>query len=58
MKPKYIGHFMKEGWKRELPFYVFKCPKHGYVIDYPHGYNQRLECPECVKEYEVERLYA
>jgi len=37
-------------WKEALPFYAFRCPKHGLVEDYPHGYHERLKCPECVKE--------
>jgi len=43
----YIGHRKKPGWKEPLPFYKFRCPKHGIVEDYPHGYNERLDCPLC-----------
>lgn len=54
MKPKYVGHYMKEGWKGELPFYLFKCRKHGYVVNYPHGFEEKLTCPECQKEINEE----
>ena len=43
----YVGHRTRPGWKGSLPFYVFRCPKHGLVEDYPHGYNGRLDCPMC-----------
>ena len=39
----------RPGWNGELFFYAFKCFKHGVVEDYPHGFDQRLECPLCVK---------
>jgi len=50
MKVKHIGDFMKEGWTGELPFYRFKCPKHGQVVSYKKGYAEELRCPECHKE--------
>jgi hypothetical protein len=37
-----------EGWKRNLPFYIIKCPIHGYQLSYPSGYNDVLICPKCV----------
>ena len=44
----YIGHYkLSETWRDSLPFYAFKCPKHGIVVDYPHGYYDRLDCPYC-----------
>ena len=46
----YVGDKKEDGWKDELPYFAFKCPKHGIVYDYPHGYKQRLECPLCRKE--------
>ena len=46
----YVGHRRRPGWKSSLPFYRFRCPKHGLVEVYPHGYNQRLECPICKNE--------
>ena len=46
----YVGHEKLEGWKEPVPFYVFKCPKHGYVKTYRMGYNESLICPECLKE--------
>ena len=46
----YVGDKKRNDWKGPLPHYAFKCPKHGIVVDYPHGYNQRLECPFCREE--------
>ena len=43
-----IDRVRLEGWKRNLPFYVIKCPKHGYQLSYPNGYNDVLICPKCV----------
>jgi len=45
----YIGHKTREGWKGSLPHYIIKCPIHGRVVTYPHGYAGRLECPKCQK---------
>ena len=46
----YVGDQMKEGWKTPQSFYMFECPVHGVVKNYPKGYSQRLECPICVEE--------
>ena len=35
------------GWRGELQFYAFKCPIHGIIEDYPHGYRQILRCRRC-----------
>lgn len=51
----YVGHKKKDEWTDEFPFYVFKCPIHGLVEDYPHGWKETLSCPKCVKG--VERVY-
>ena len=50
-----FGHFqygsvMKPGWSGRLPWYIFRCPTHGVVANYPQGFNQRLECPRCQEE--------
>jgi len=34
-------------WTGYIRFHAFKCEKHGYVCDYPHGFNQILSCPLC-----------
>lgn len=39
----------RPGWRGELQFYAFKCPIHGVVEDYPHGYQQTLRCGKCSK---------
>ena len=46
----YVGEQMKEGWKTPQSIYLFECPVHGVVKNYPKGYTQRLECPICVEE--------
>ena len=45
----YIGHRKYPDWSGPIPFYAFKCPEHGLVTNYPHGYRQILECPKCRK---------
>jgi hypothetical protein len=50
-----VGFEQHEGWKTELPFYRFKCKEHGYVIDYEHGYDSILFCPNCLKEESFNR---
>ena len=42
----YVGHRGRPGWG-PLPFYAFRCPIHGIVEDYPHGYGEHLDCPRC-----------
>ena len=34
----------------EVPFYVTKCPKHGYYLAYEAGYEKALRCPSCLQE--------
>jgi hypothetical protein len=52
----YVGDRLGKKWKEPIPHYAFKCPRHGIVIDYPHGYRQRLSCPECKEEAERDEL--
>ena len=33
-----------------IEFHILKCPEHGLVVSYPHGYERRLECPLCMSE--------
>lgn len=42
----------RPGWKGQLMFYAFKCPEHGIVENYLHGYSERLLCPLCEVKYE------
>ena len=53
----YVGHRRRPGWRGSLPFYVFKCNVHGLVEDYPHGYSKRLDCPLCLREDELIRVF-
>lgn len=48
----YIGHHQRSGWRGPLPFYVFHCKEHGYMVDYPHGWYDRLDCVKCSRERE------
>ncbi|MCX6642072.1 MAG: hypothetical protein NTV15_01620 [Candidatus Bathyarchaeota archaeon] len=43
----HIGDFMLPGWSGKLPFYAFKCEKHGFVANYPEGHDEILRCPFC-----------
>jgi hypothetical protein len=43
-----IDRISFDGWKSKLPFYILKCPKHGYQISYPSGFNEALICPKCL----------
>ena len=52
----YVGDRVKEEWKEPIPHYAFKCPKHGIVVDYLHGYRQRLDCPICKEEAEKDEF--
>ena len=52
----YVEHRTMSGWNGSLPFYAFKCPDHGIVVDYPHGYDQRLDCPKCHRERDFLRV--
>ena len=52
----YVEHRTMPGWEGSLPFYAFKCPDHGIVVDYPHGYDQRLDCPKCHRERDFLRI--
>ena len=44
-----LGRYKRHGWKSTLPFYLFKCPKHGLQISYPMGWKKLLICSECIK---------
>lgn len=44
-----IGQVRLSGWKEELPFYLFKCEKHGFQMTYPSGHSKELHCPVCLK---------
>jgi len=32
------------------PKYIAKCKIHGFYVDHPHGEDEILECPVCLKE--------
>ena len=50
----YIGNEKREGWKEAAPFYMFKCPVHGYVKNAIKG-RERLECPECLEDMKANK---
>lgn len=42
-----IGERQYEGWSGTIPFYVYTCKSNGkkvFMLDYPHGYEGRLDC--------------
>ena len=45
-----VGTRMKKGWRAPIEHFAFKCPVHGIVVDYKHGYRERLDCPKCLEE--------
>lgn len=45
-----VGYLMMVGWNEKLPLFLFKCPVHGYQINYQTGFNNILYCPKCLKE--------
>jgi len=46
----YLRHDMKPGWSGKLPFYIVRCLRHGYFLDYPQGWEGLFHCPLCEKE--------
>ncbi len=44
---EFLGFLTKPGWRGELPYYRFMCTVHGYVENYPQGYDEALLCPHC-----------
>uniref|UniRef100_A0A6M3M551 Uncharacterized protein n=1 Tax=viral metagenome TaxID=1070528 RepID=A0A6M3M551_9ZZZZ len=61
----YVEHRRHPGWSGSIPFYMFRCPIHGLVEDYAHGYwdigkgtipveedgvVSQLICPLCTEE--------
>ena len=51
----YVEDRIELGWREPLPFYLFKCPVHGYVESYQHGYDKKLVCPKCLEELRKEQ---
>jgi hypothetical protein len=45
-----VGKILIYGWKKRLPFYLFKCPDHGYQINYLSGHYMSLYCPKCLHQ--------
>ena len=37
-----VGYRFKPGWSAPIKHYAFRCRKHGLVVDYAHGFAQRL----------------
>jgi hypothetical protein len=51
----YLEDRIKPDWRTPLPFYLFRCPIHGYVEGYPRGYDDTLICPVCEEMLRKER---
>jgi len=45
----YVGRYTRPGWQGPLPFYAFRCPEHGIVVNYPQGFRRVLRCPKCLR---------
>lgn len=45
-----VGRHWRESWIQPIMFHRFWCKKHGWVVDYPHGWNEILACPLCTME--------
>ena len=43
----HVGERMEKGWNKTLPYYAFRCNKHGIQSGYPVGFTKSLLCPEC-----------
>lgn len=43
----YVGERMEKGWSNSIPYYAFRCYKHGIQFGYPVGFAKSLLCPEC-----------
>ena len=48
--PKFVGWFKLKDFVKPQPFYLLYCPRHGYYVDYPHGYFGYFNCPKCIEE--------
>lgn len=46
----FLRYEIRDDWVRPLPVYASKCDKHGLFEDYPHGWKEELECPQCILE--------
>lgn len=46
----YLRHDTKPGWSGKLPFYIVRCGRHGYFLDYPQGWEGNFFCPLCDKK--------
>ncbi len=45
-----LGKRSYPGWKGEAEFFLVRCKRHKtFFIDYAHGYNGRVNCPDCDK---------
>jgi len=45
----FVGMKKKVGWVGSRPAYVFRCPDHGLVESFTHGFDRLLICSECIK---------
>jgi len=45
-----VGRRIKPSWSGPIMHYAFKCPKHGIVMNYPHGEDGRFDCLHCLEE--------
>lgn len=51
---------LKLGTFGDLDYYAFKCPNHGLVVDYEHGYYEDhyfLRCDKCQYKHLLSSAY-
>ena len=46
----FLRYEIRDDWTGPLTIYAAKCGKHGLFEDYLHGWEEELECPECLLE--------
>lgn len=44
-----LGYRYETGVYYPRKFYLAKCPRHGYFEDTLHGFDDYMNCPECMK---------
>lgn len=45
-----LRHEKRPGWVAPMPVYAARCRRHGLYEDYPKGWSEKLECPQCLAE--------
>ena len=51
-----VGYQREPGWSAPIMHYAFRCPVHGLIVDYRHGFRESLYCLKCWKESWKKRM--